>query len=630
MNRNFLSYYDRELQHLRGMAGEFARANPKMAGRLALDTSDCPSECPDPYIERLLEGFAFLAARVQYKYDAEFPRFTQSLLSTVYPHFLAPTPSMAVVGFQPNLADAGLATGIALPRGTMLRSIVGRGERTPCDFQTAHDVTLLPITITQVDYLTRERNVLRLPASASASARAALRIRLETGPGLTFSNLTMSELTFYIQGADDLPLRLYEQIFAHGCGIVCQGTGAGHAPWHHILPRDAIRRVGFDDRQALLPCGPRSFQGYRLLHEYFAFPKRFLFFELAGLQEAASRCSSNQLDLIVLLDQPSLELENRVDATNLALFCTPAVNLFTKRLDHIQLTDRFSEHHLIPDRTRSKDFEVYDLLDVTGMGDASDEKQAFRPFYASSDFDAGDDGGAYYVTNRVPRVWSPQEKEKGRLSTYQDSEVFISLVDAKSAPYRSTLRQLAVRARCTNRGLPVQMPIGRGKTDFTMDNALPVEAVRCLGSPTFPLPATMEGEVAWRAISHLSLNYLSLADSPGGQGAAALRDLLKLYADSHELHIRKQIEGVLSVNATPITRRIPVDGPLAFARGVELTVLFNEKAFEGAGAFLLGAVLECFFAKYVSINSFTETVIRSTERGEMIRWPTRLGLRHLL
>jgi type VI secretion system protein ImpG len=136
--------------------------------------------------------------------------------------------------------------------------------------------------------------------------------------------------------------------------------------------------------------------------------------------------------------------------------------------------------------------------------------------------------------------------------------------------------------------------------------------------------------VAWRAISHLSLNYLSLADSPGGQGAAALRDLLKLYADSHELHIRKQIEGVLSVNATPITRRIPVDGPLAFARGVELTVLFNEKAFEGAGAFLLGAVLECFFAKYVSINSFTETVIRSTERGEMIRWPTRLGLRHLL
>ena len=623
MNRSFLSYYDRELQHLRGMASEFARDFPKVAGRLALDQF----ECADPYVERLLEGFAFLSARVQYKYDAEFPRFTQSILATVYPHFLAPTPSMVIARFQPNLADSGLASGASIPRGTTLKSIVGKGERTACEYQTSHDVTLLPVSITQVDYYTRELSLLKLPASVSA--RAALRIRLETGPGMTFANLQMDRLVFHIQGNDEMPMCLYEQIFAHGCGLVCQGTEKP-VSWHHLLPKGSIGRVGFADDQALLPYGSRSFQGYRLLHEYFAFPKRFMFFELAGLQAATQRCKSNQIDLVLLLDQPSLELENRVDASNLALFCTPAVNLFPKRLDRVQLTDRFSEHHLIPDRTRSKDFEVYDILDVTGLGESSNDEQPFRPFYASTDFEAGEEGGAYYVTNRVPRVWSSQEKDKGRRSTYQDSELFISLVDAKAAPYRSELRQLAVRALCTNRDLPLQMPIGRGRTDFTMENTVPVESVRCMAGPTPPLPACMEGEVAWRAISHLSLNYLSLADSPGGQGAAALRDLLKLYSDAHEPHTRKQIEGVLSVSASPITRRVASDGPLVFARGVELTVTFDEKPFEGSGAFLLGAVLECFFAKHVSINSFTETVIRSSARGELIRWPTRVGLRHLL
>jgi type VI secretion system protein ImpG len=211
-----------------------------------------------------------------------------------------------------------------------------------------------------------------------------------------------------------------------------------------------------------------------------------------------------------------------------------------------------------------------------------------------------------------------------------DSEVFISLVDGKAAPYRSELRQLAITALCTNRDLPLQIPIGRGRTDFTMESVAPIESVRCVAGPTPPRPACMEGEIAWRAISHLSLNYLSLIDSSGGQGAAALRDLLKLYSDAHDPHIRKQIQGVLSIASNPVTRRIVTNGPLTFVRGVELIVTLDEKAFEGVGAFLFGSVLECFFAKYVSINSFTETVIKSKERGDLIRWPTRLGLQHVL
>ena len=623
MNRGFLSYYDRELQHLRGLAGEFAREFPKVAGRLSLDQF----ECADPYVERLLEGFAFLAARVQYKYDSEFPRFTQSILSTVYPHFLAPTPSMVIVQFQPNMTDSSLAIGSPVARGTALRSVIGKGERTACEYRTAHEVTLLPLKLAQVDYYTRELSSLELPASLPA--RAGLRIRLETGPGMTFSGLKADRLVFHIRGTDEVPMQIYEQIFAHGTGVVLQPVEKPVA-WRHSVSGAHIRRVGFDDTEAVLPFGPRSFQGYRLLQEYFAFPQRFMFFELSGLTEGMQRCKSSQLDIVILLNQASSDIENRVDASTLALFCAPAVNLFPKRLDRIQLTDRFSEYHLIPDRTRPKDFEVCNILDVIGMGERSDDEQPFMPFYASNDLDAGENRGAFYVANRAPRVWSAQEKEKGRRSSYIDSEVFISIVDAKAAPYRSDLRQLAITALCTNRDLPLQIPIGRGRTDFTMESVAPIESVRCVAGPTPPLPACMEGEIAWRAISHLSLNYLSLTDSMRGQGAAALRDLLKLYADAHDPHIHKQIEGVLSIASNPVTRRILTNGPLAFVRGVELIVTLDEKAFEGTGAFLFGSVLDYFFAKYVSINSFTETVIESKERGELIRWPTRLGLQHVL
>jgi len=154
--------------------------------------------------------------------------------------------------------------------------------------------------------------------------------------------------------------------------------------------------------------------------------------------------------------------------------------------------------------------------------------------------------------------------------------------------------------------------------------------VRCLAGPTKPHPSHAHGDTAWRLISHLSLNYLSIADSDTRQGAVALRELLALYGDLAEAAVRKQIDGVHSVRATPVTRRAPIPGPIAFARGLEVTVTLDETAFEGEGILLFGAMLERFFAKYASINSFTETVVRSTERGEIMRWPVRIGQRHVL
>jgi len=226
---------------------------------------------------------------------------------------------------------------------------------------------------------------------------------------------------------------------------------------------------------------------------------------------------------------------------------------------------------------------------------------------------------------------SSKQRRVGSRSSYIGSESYISIVDTANAPFSSGLRQLSMRTICTNRDLPLQLVIGKGKTDFTLESGAPVDSIRCIAGPTRPRPSIASGDVAWRLISHLSLNYMSLTDSvdinSGGRVAVALRQLLSLYIDPNDAASQRQIEGVKSISSRPVTRRIPTTGPIAFGRGLELTLECEDGAFEGTGVYLLGSVLEEFFARYVSMNSFTETVLKTVDRGEVARWPARIGRR---
>jgi type VI secretion system protein ImpG len=272
---------------------------------------------------------------------------------------------------------------------------------------------------------------------------------------------------------------------------------------------------------------------------------------------------------------------------------------------------------------------LFELESVTGYGDNPADEQEFRAFYLAKDTDSG--AGAYYTTNRTPRMLTANERQSGKKSSYAGTELFLSLVDADSAPYRADLRELGIKALCTNRHLPIQMAVGVGRTDFSMGLSAPVNAIRCITGPTLPKPSLTEGRFFWRLVSHLSLNYLTLVDSAkGDEGAAGLRDLLKLYIEENDVLASRQIEGLLTVKSRSVVRRVSAPGPISFARGLEVTLTFDEAAFAGTGVFVIGAVLEQFFAKYVSLNSFTETVVRTKQRGEIIRWPTRMGIRQIL
>jgi len=636
MDERLLDLYNTELRHLRETAAEFGRDFPKVAGRLSLDPEG-KEMCPDPYVERLMEGFAFLAARVHLKLDAEFPRFTQGLLETVYPDYLCPVPAMAMVKFEPEEQEGALAEGFPIKRGTLLRSQLAKGDRTTCTFATAHDVRLLPVVIAEARYFIRDLAELNLPAGINA--RAAIRLRLHVTLPKGFHEIRLDPLVVYIRGADELPGQIYEQIFAHKVRLIVKSPTVRNQS-AAVLPAGCIRRVGFATDQALLPAAPHSFEGYRLLREYFAFPKRFMFFELSGFQSALAAATGDTLDLIIALDEPDTRLEGKVDKSVFELFCTPAINLFEKTLDRILLSNRASEFHVVPDRNRPLDYEIYRLTSVTGYGETPEQERQFLPFYRARDTDL--ETASFYTLNRLPRLFSDRERLTGRRSSYAGTDVFISIVDADMAPSRTSLLQLGIKALCTNRHLPIQMAKGIGRTDFTMEVSGPVAAIRVLEGPTFPKPSLVlagqnpekpnvpSGRFAWRLISHLSLNYLSLQDTNPELGAEALRELLRLYVDPNDRQMLKEIDGIRSVHFTPIVRRVPTPGPITFARGLEIVTVLDESSFEGQGVFVLGAVLEQFFAKYVSLNSFTETVITTQQRKEIMRWPIQMGRQPML
>jgi type VI secretion system protein ImpG len=620
MDPRFLDYYNRELAYVREQGGEFAEQFPKVAGRLGMRGI----EVADPYVERLLEGFAFMSARVQLKMDAEFPRFSQRLLDLVYPGYSAPTPAMGVVRVEPSKSEGGSPDGYVLPRHSRLRGRLPAHEQTACEFRTAHDLTLWPIRLAQARLTAAPPD---LPISKfrwGEPVRGALRMVFETTGQVEVSSLKLDSLPLFISGTPDTASKLQELIHTQCLGLLVH---AGGLPVNELVPyqADALACEGFATEQALLPLESRAFDGYRLLHEYFAFPERYRFFSINGLQRALPLMAGTRFEIVVLLKSGNVALESVVDADNLLLHCTPIVNLFSRTTDRIPVSANRFEYHAVVDRGRPLDFEVHSINRVTGHQTDSDREIVFHPFYAAADTDRRG-SGAYFSVRREPRLLSEKSRRHGPRTGYVGSECFLSLVDANEAPYTSELRQVTLDALCTNRDLSLLAPAG-ASSDFTLQASAPVDSIRFVVGPTRPTPALAEREITWRLISHLSLNYLTLTDVSPEQGAAALRDLLGLYARLGAAGAEAQIGAVQKLSVAEVNRRVPGRGPIVFGRGVQLDLLVDEIPLAGVSPWLLGAVLDRFFARHVGLNSFTEFVLRSTQRGQIAHWQPRIGRR---
>lgn len=625
MDTRILRHYENELSFLREMGAEFAEAYPKIAARLGMDNA----EVIDPYVERLLEGVAFLSARVQLELELQFPAFTRHLLEIVYPHYLAPTPSMMVAAFKPDDAANSLKDGFTIPRGATLRSALGDGDTTACQFRTAHEVTLWPLQIVEAEYIDGRGALVAAGLGRETEARAGIRLRLRRPGEEGIAKLSVDKLTIFMTGTTGRNWELHELLSTQVTGITGRSTDRRN-DWVLELKGAQALPKGYDRAEAMLPTPKQSFDGYRLLQEYFGMPERFHFVELTGLGPAIRKAQGQEVDIYILLRDGRPDLAPAVAPEAFHLFATPAINLFPKRCDRVLVTPRDVELHVVPDRTAPLEYEVYALTDVVGISDKGEEETRFRHFYSSDDFtSAGDTHPAYYTQNRRMRQRTERERLKGARTSYLGSEMYVTLVDPVQAPYPGDVGQLSVSAMCTNRDLPLLLATGAPDV-FHLPEGGPIAQVTTPIPPTRPRPSLGQGDTAWRLISHLSLNYLSIADTSQGGGVKALRELVGIYAPQGDKTVEKQIEGMTTVESRPIVRRMS-DGMLSTAvRGIEIKLGFDDSFFEGTSAYLLGSVLERFFRKYVTINSFTETVLTTLQRGEIARWKPDRGLGRII
>ena len=616
MDKKLLQYYEQELRFIRELGGEFTRKFPKVAGRLGM--SDHSND--DPHVERLFQGFAFFAGRLRQRLDAEFPTLTETLLERVYPHHLKPTPSIAMVQFQPTLSDGSLTSGFVVPRGTELRVRSKLAPGSACQYRTAHAVKLWPITIESVAYTSVLSEIADLRVPAREPIRALVRVRLRVTGGRTFDQLCLQSLPVYLGGADELSARLYETLIMHAGTLVLRW---GPRPSEHVAFGDTARSTrqhGFDDDQALLPGVPAVYRGCRLLHEYFAFPARFRSVELLGLGSGIARCNTDKLDIILPLTKHEPTLEGPLSVERLQLFATPVVNLFHRRCDLAVGDDSAAELQIVPDRTQPLDLEVHSVTRVAARLPGRDEPLEYHPMHADIDTGSSSLRSRYAVERRV-RIPHEDEQRAGSRTDYLGTEVFLKL----SEPMREN-SQLVVDALCTNRDLPLLLAKD-GRCEFTLSSGAPVDNVRCIAGPSSPRESAHDGETAWRLVSHLNLNYLTLHDASGG--SAAIREVLALYATLGDPLLRREVDGLRAIACQSVIGPLPQPGPRNFVRGLEVHLHFEEQAF-AQGALTLGSVLSILFARQSSTHSFTQTVLHLRERGEVYRLPAIAGQRQSL
>lgn len=605
---DLLPHYERELTMLRQHARQFAESYPKIAGRLQMSGENVE----DPHVERLIESFALLAARVHKKLDDEYPEFTDALLQVLYPHYLKPFPSCSIASFDVGVGAAQLTTAARIERGTMLNSRPIKGL--PCKFRTAYPVWISPLKIRQVAYSNSVKSPegFRLPSSVSSSITLEIALLSEQAQ---FAGLNMPVLRMFMDTESALIAQLRKAIF-HGCaGVVIEP-----APGKWInLPKQVIKPVGFADDENLLDFDARSAQAYRLLTEFFSYPEKFNFIDLdfpllcQKLPEGSRSfkihfllCNSNEIDL----DERLLE---QVGPQHLKLHCTPVVNLFKQRADPIRLTHEQFEYPVVADYRRPYAYELYSLDSVhkviqTPQGESIQE---YRSFYSLKHGDESGQSSYWHLTC-----------DESLAEISPGFEYQISLVDVNFDPTKSQTETISMSLTCTNRDLPGEMPYGQAGGDLFLEGGSVARTISMLRKPTQTHRFARTRGSQWRLVSHLTLNHFSLTANGGG----VLREALSLYNTNGSLQNRRMIEAIVSIDQKPSVTRVSGNPFPAFVRGIEITVTLDEDGFVGTGIHLFAQLLDHFFGMYVHANSFTQLVFRSVNTGEeIIRCPPRNG-----
>ena len=614
MLKELLPYYERELTYLRELSGEFAQRYPKIARRLLLDGD----QSEDPHVERIIEGFAFLTARIHRKLDDEFPEITEAFLQVLYPHYTQPFPSCTILQMELDSSTPETNGKTVVPRHHPAISPAVGGLS--CEFRTCYEVDLWPLTLSsaQLQLNQNSEHLRRLCPKAAA----AITLELETHGGLPVGTIGLDRLRFFLDGDPGLMALVYELLLMNTLQIRVS-DGSDNPAHVAVLPASCLSPVGFSTNEGLLDFDNRSFIGYRLLSEYFAFPDKFLFVDLNGLDHAALRHNGQKLCIHIFLRQfPDSERHNRLLQTlgkaNFKLGCTPAINLFKHAADPIRITHQKTTYPVLADGRRQRGYEIISIDSVIRIESTSDGEAAriIPPFYSIQHHAKSEDQHFYWYATREAAV----------LENDDGTDMEIAFVDNQFTPHRPELEVLSLNLTCSNRDLPEQLPFGGSNSATSADFVLPqfavVKRVRPLRKPTASLRTPNKPGLHWRLISHLSLNHLSIAS----EGKDALQEMLTLYNHTQSSTVSRQIHGIVAIESQAATTLGNSRHFSGFVRGIDITLTLDENAFVGSGMVLFGAVLERFFALYCGPNNFTRLKLRSKQQEQDIaQWPARAG-----
>jgi type VI secretion system protein ImpG len=518
---------------------------------------------------------------------------------------------MAIVQFEADPDQGSLTSGYVVPRGSSLYSSPVGG--TACRFRTAYPVRLWPLEIVSAGFLQSSQ----LGAGVAAGdAPYALRLEFRCQPGADLAKLGLRDLRLLLSGDRQAANTLYELLFNNLLRVMVRRVDDQRMAPVFTVPSPALRQVGFNRDEEMLPYSDRSFQGYRLLQEYFAFPEKFLFLDLVNLDRIPQPELGQHFEVLILFGDFERRdrvrvLEQVVDRSMFHLGCAPVVNLFDRYAEPIRLSHTQTEYRVIPDIHAPMATEVYSVNRVSSVAPGSGEQRDYRPFYSFRHSENGGGNEAFWQAVRRP---SERHRDKG-------TEVFLSLLDLDFKPSLPPVESLSVEVTCTNRDLPERLPVTLAFGELDMESAT-VLRIRFVHAPTPAVHPPLRRGLQWRLISHLSLNHLSIVTG----GVEALREVLKLYDFTGSPGIARQIQGIAGISSRSKVARVSSPHGLAFCPGVHVELSFDEEQYVGSGVFLLASVLERFFGLYSGLNSFSQLSVKTLQRkGALREWPPRAG-----
>lgn len=609
MLEQLLPYYEKELSYLRDLSKEFSSRYPKIAQRLSMEGD----QCEDPHVERLIEAFAFMTARIHRRLDDEYPEITEAFLQTLYPHYIRPIPAVTILSMEMDHAKPALTSSYRIPRHQQITTPAINGE--PCHFRTAYDVDLLPLQLTNAKLeLTQASAFLR----SQAEAHAALTLDFTVLGNTPISALGIDKLRIFIDAEPQVAHFIYELLFLNCLRVDISDTSDNPAV-KHTQASTCIEAVGFRQDESMLDYDERSLPGYRLLTEYFSYPEKFLFFDVTQLKNSTSMLNGQTLRLRFWLD--NIRESNRyqqfidnINADNFKLFCTPAINLFRRGADPIRLDHLSNAYPIVPDGRKPLAYEVVSIDSVMQIDKSGKVESTYEipPLYSTHHRTAFEQQQVYWYSTRESAI---SEFDHG-------TDVFLSLVDLNFQSARPESETLSIICMCSNRDGPEQLPFGGNAPLYHIPGHSIVQRVRPLRKPSRAVRPPAKAGLQWRLISHLSLNILSLVS----EGKSALQEMLTLYNFANDLSNARQIRALQDLTSKPALARIGGNLQHGFVRGTQIEITLNEDEFIGTGAYLFSSVLERFFGLYCAPNSFTQLHVHTTQRGkELFVWPARSG-----